>query len=168
MGVKFQPLEYISIETDDQERRVVQVWDYRYKGSSGNENEYLLRRGTNYRLVFPITCFLAVRLSFKLDPRQKIPLPDATVIKVGKNNYWEYEDLKTYKDCTVFHGSDYNVIKLGFKELEDVDDSENENEEYNGDEVGDHYQLQVEAEVGLDTYFTSVLYLYVRRQLSDD
>jgi hypothetical protein len=163
MGLKFQQPEYISVVTDSDliawrlpvERRAYSIKDFE------RHWEYMAIRGEYVQLVFPLACFMAVSFRFKLDRDQQIPRPDATMIKISHylNVRWEYGDLKTYEDCVMFHGTDFNVIKLRFNDVTSSDD-----EEDNSNEDGDIYVLQVEAEVGLDTYVTSVLRFCVRKR----
>jgi hypothetical protein len=169
MGVIRQELDYIRVveaarASEQVPRRAA------YSAKLSENSEYVIRRGVDYVLVFPLSSFLVVSFRCVLDISVQTPRPNVTMVKLPPSkgtlsrddriydgtNSGNDQLLTTYEDYAVFSGDEFNEVSLTF-------DYENDDspEDYH-DELGYHYEISVEADVGLDTHVSTLLQFFVR------
>jgi hypothetical protein len=172
MGVIFEEMDYVRVvEGDPDHEQVPRRYDYNSHHVNAG-SEYVLRRGVDYWLIFPLSCFLVVSLKFERAPG--VPRPNATVRRIFQDTFPDGQRprehrlfqatpasirgaLTQHEDCVVFSGEHFNVVGLTFDC--DYDDSAPYGV-INGS--GDSYDLRVEADVGLDYHVSKLIRFRVR------
>jgi hypothetical protein len=163
MGVIFEEMDYVRVvEADPGHEQVPRRYDYNARHV--NSSEYVLRRGEDYCLVFPLSCFLVVSLQF--EKASGVPRPNATVRRYfqdalhGATPAAIRGSLDRHDDCVVFSGDNFNVVGLCFDNF--FDDGEYPPDVVNG--AGDSYSLRIEADVGLYYHVDKIIRFRVRNK----
>jgi hypothetical protein len=170
MGVSFQELDYIMVvEAAGDNEQVPQRVTYSAKSSENSE--YVVRRGVDYVLIFPLSSFLVVSFKCVLDNTVQTPRPNVTMVKMPRKSRSELtmgdriyygttsggdQLLTTYEDYAVFAGDEFNEVSLTFDY--EPDDGPDDYHQI----LGYHYEICVEADVGLDTHVSKLLQFFVR------
>lgn len=175
MGVIYEEMEYIRVyeaggngEAGGKSEQVPRR--YSYNACFRENSQYVVRRGLDYVLLFPLSSFLLVSFQFVLDSSEQNPRPNVSMVQMsGRRGTFldrindgidsrSEQSMITYEDYAVFGGEKFNAVNFCF-DFENDDGPDNFH-----DVCGYPYELRVEADVGLDHHISKLLRFYVRSE----